>query len=126
MQVTQADGAVANTVRDWGSPAEVAAREVRVAVYAEQRKTRLAAMAEARRVRRTHGVRTVWELMAELNNLVSSIEAMPGSDLDSWRDRVLELATDLDAELVPDDVAETGTEPRGEYDSLTVGVRGRG
>jgi len=72
------------------------------------------------------------ELLAELKSLTAAIDD-DGSDLSQWRERVAKLAEELEEDLLTPN-PEPGmdwmpggmSEPRGEYDNFTQGVRGRG
>lgn len=113
--------------RDLGSPEECEARRLRLAASSVARQTRLSAMVEARRTRGLHKIITTQELLTELKSLTAAIDAMAGSDLSPWRDRVAALAEELDEELMtPPTMPDDYREPRGEYDEFTQGVRGRG
>lgn len=118
--------------RDLASPEECEARRLRLAASSVARQTRLSAMVEARRMRAEHGITSPWELLTELKSLTAAIDD-DGSDLSQWRERVAKLAEELEEDLMtpnPElglDWAPGGkSEPRGEYDNFTQGVRGRG
>ena len=108
------------------SPAATEARRQRIMDAKAQRATRLAEMVQARSIRSRVRIRSEWELYAELNNLISAIDADAGSLLERWKLALVEVNTDLDNELVPQPYTESGTEPRGEYDCFTQGVRNGG
>ncbi len=105
---------------DAGTPEACEARRLRLIAARAKQATRLAELMQARSIRSRVRIRTSWEILTELNNLISAIDCDPGSDVEKYKLQLLEVATDLDGVLVTD---ESGTEPRGEYDSFTVGVR---
>ena len=120
--------------RDLASPEECEARRLRLAASSVARQTRLSAMVEARRTRGLHKIISTHELLTELKSLTAAIEDdLGGSDLSPWRDRVAKLADELEEDLFTpnpepglDWVPGGKSEPRGEYDGFTQGVRGRG
>lgn len=120
--------------RDLASPEECEARRLRLAASSVARQTRLSAMVEARRMRGLHKIISTRELLTELKSLTAAIEDdLGGTDLSPWRDRVAKLADELEEDLFTpnpepglDWVPGGRSEPRGEYDNATQGVRGRG
>lgn len=118
--------------RDLASPEECEARRLRLAASSAARQTRLSAMVEARFTRGLYRILTTQELLAELKSLTAAIDD-DGSDLSQWRERVAKLAEELEEDLLTPN-PEPGmdwmpggmSEPRGEYDNFTQGVRGRG
>lgn len=120
--------------RDLASPEETAARRARLAASSVARQTRLSAMVEARRTRGLHKIISTRELLTELKSLTAAIEDdLGGTDLSPWRDRVAKLADELEEDLFtpnPEPGMDWvpgggGSEPRGEYDNSTQGVRNR-
>ena len=99
------------------------ARRLRLVSSQAQRATRLAELMQARSIRSRVRIRTESEVYAELNNLIAAMDAPAGSVMERWKLALVEVATDLDNELVPQPYTEFGTEPRGEYDGFTAGVR---
>lgn len=108
---------------DAGTPEATEARRLRIVAARAKQSTRLAELMQARSIRSRVRIRTESEVYAELNNLIAAMDAPAGSVMERWKLALVEVATDLDNELVPQPYAECGTEPRGEYDSLTVGLR---
>jgi len=98
---------------DAGTPAACEARRLRLVAARAQQATRLAELMQARSIRSRVRIRTESEVYAELNNLIAAIEFLPGSVMERWKLALVEVATDLDNELVPQPYSETGTEPRG-------------
>jgi len=108
---------------DAGTPEACESRRLRLIAARAQQATRLAELMQARSIRSRVRIRTESEVYAELNNLIAAMDAPAGSVMERWKLALVEVATDLDNELVPQPYSETGTEPRGEYDSFTSGVR---
>ncbi len=124
--------------RDWGSPAEVAAREARqaaravAAAEAAKQPTRLERMCAARETIRLCQVRTKRELLTQLENLTAALSFTHDDSLRDYAAMLADVTSDLENDInqppAPglDDVPVYQCEPRGEYDSFTQNVRGRG
>ncbi len=108
---------------DAGTPEATESRRLRLVAARAQQATRLAELMQARSIRSRVRIRTESEVYAELNNLIAAMDAPAGSVMERWKLALTEVNSDLDNALVPQPYSETGTEPRGEYDSFTVGVR---
>ena len=108
---------------DAGTPEAIEARRLRLVAARAKQMSRGAELMQARSIRSRVRIRTESEVYAELNNLITAMDFLPGSVMERWKLALVEVATDLDNELVPQPYAECGTEPRGEYDGFTAGVR---
>jgi hypothetical protein len=82
-------------------------------------------LAAARELTRAAQIENAWELLAAMQNLHASVNAA-GTITNDYAGRLLELITDLDAELNEDEPELSGFNKVGELDGYTSGVRGRG
>jgi capsule polysaccharide export protein KpsE/RkpR len=92
----------------------------------EARRIRQDSLRAARAVVRKYKVRGHQELYQALTNIQANCECEFDSLGKEYADRLLELITDLDAEMTTTLEPELiGHDKRGEYDNQTVGVRHR-
>ena len=85
---------------DLASVEEVTARANRVAKAQHAARIRHNELSDARQAYRTHGVRDPLELLLALQNIESSItDQSKASWMAPFQERLLELVTDMDAEL---------------------------
>ena len=78
----------------------------------------------AQAIRSKYGVHTDAELFAELNNLISAIPPGP-TNLERFREALVEIACDLEDEMSPVQPEPDGHDKSSQYDAQTVGVRHR-
>lgn len=97
------------------TPAGCAARLQRIEGATLARRLRESEMALAREIYRRHGIQHDGELLQVLQNVHANCPDSP------WRDRLLEIMLDMDAEQPEAEVL--GWDKRGEFDGYTQGVK---
>ena len=91
----------AGNVRDLASPEEIEARRARIYAARARNNSRLTEMCEARATLRKHEIRTASEAMGHLNNLLACMaDCLTNTHLDSIRARLVELASDVETEIM--------------------------